>query len=248
MAARQPDEDPYACLGVPRDADLVVLRAAYRRLARELHPDLVGVDGRADLDRQRRMASVNEAWSLLSDPVRRATYDRAAAARRVADTVVRRPGVDIRQTAPVRAGVGHRREAWVQSVRVRIRFLGALAGRSAVQTLLVRHPGTARSDWEARVEPILDLLAEDTEGRLRAARQAGAAPLDLANAALLLGLREIAKRTAEDARRVGVTDEHAHRAELVDRMFATLGHELPFELVRALGDAPRAVRRLRDRS
>lgn len=241
------DADLYGRLGVRPDADPSELRAAYRRLARAHHPDLIGVDGRADDDLQRRMAEVNEAWSILSDPARRHDYDRTLAARRLAATVAPfRRDADLRPPAARRPQPGERREAWLQSIRVRIRFLAALAGRSAVQTLLVRHPGTARLDWEERVGPILDLLVLDTEARVRAARAAGAAPLDLANAALLVGLLAVADQTVEEARRRGgATEEDRRRAELVDRMFATLAHELPFELVRALGDAPRTLRRLR---
>jgi len=44
------------------------LRAAYRRLARAHHPDAPGGDAR-------RMARVNEAWRVLSDPASRRAYD-----------------------------------------------------------------------------------------------------------------------------------------------------------------------------
>ncbi len=247
MAGFPADTDLYGRLGVAPGADPSEVRAAYRRLARASHPDLIGVDGRADGDLQRRMAEVNEAWSVLSDPVRRRAYDQLLASRRLAASITPQRGhADLRVPVSRRPQPGERREAWLQSIRVRIRFLAGLAGRSAVQTLLVRHPGTARSDWEERVVPILDLLVEDTEARVRAARAAGAAPLDLANAALLVGLTAVADRTVEIARRRGgALEEERRRAELVDRMFSTLAHELPYELVRALGDAPRAVRRLR---
>jgi hypothetical protein len=48
------------------------IRVAYRRLARQHHPDAKG-DGSAV-----RMAQINEAWRVLSDPARRATYDAAS--------------------------------------------------------------------------------------------------------------------------------------------------------------------------
>lgn len=59
----------YQLLGVTPTASVEEIRAAYRRLARTLHPDAHG--GTADP----AMASVNEAWRVLSDPGRRATYD-----------------------------------------------------------------------------------------------------------------------------------------------------------------------------
>lgn len=57
----------YDVLGVPRDADLAALRAAYRRRARETHPDAGGDDA--------EFAAVSLAWWTLSSPERRARYD-----------------------------------------------------------------------------------------------------------------------------------------------------------------------------
>lgn len=59
----------YQLLGVAPTASAEEIRSAYRRLARALHPDTHGgTDDPA-------MASVNEAWHVLSDPARRASYD-----------------------------------------------------------------------------------------------------------------------------------------------------------------------------
>jgi curved DNA-binding protein CbpA len=59
--------NPYETLQVDRRADLDVIRAAYRVLARRHHPDLGGD--------ARKMADVNEAWAILEDPLRRARHD-----------------------------------------------------------------------------------------------------------------------------------------------------------------------------
>jgi hypothetical protein len=61
----------YERLGVPPSASADDLRAAYRRLARQHHPDAHG--GRTSPD----MAALNEAWYVLRDPGRRALYDAA---------------------------------------------------------------------------------------------------------------------------------------------------------------------------
>lgn len=61
----------YERLGVAPDATLNEIRAAYRMLARRHHPDARG--GRPSPE----MAAINEAWSVLSDPGRRAVYDAA---------------------------------------------------------------------------------------------------------------------------------------------------------------------------
>jgi curved DNA-binding protein CbpA len=62
--------DPYATLGVGRNADARQIRSAYRRLAREHHPDLSG-----DSTTTERMQRINQAWEVLSNPARRAQYD-----------------------------------------------------------------------------------------------------------------------------------------------------------------------------
>jgi curved DNA-binding protein CbpA len=59
--------DPYEVLGIPRDASRQTAREAYRRLAKQFHPDLAD-----DAAANERMRRVNEAWRLLSRPTRRA--------------------------------------------------------------------------------------------------------------------------------------------------------------------------------
>lgn len=61
----------YAVLGVSSTATPEQLREAYRDLARRLHPDVAGTSQ----DDAIRMAEVNHAWSVLSDPVSRRDYD-----------------------------------------------------------------------------------------------------------------------------------------------------------------------------
>ena len=62
--------DLYAILGVARDASPEEIRSAYRRLARELHPDVNG-----DPEAERRFKEITAAYETLSDPDRRARYD-----------------------------------------------------------------------------------------------------------------------------------------------------------------------------
>lgn len=64
-----PIETHYDVLGVAPHASPVAIRAAYHRAAREHHPDL-----RSHPDSS-RMAEINEAYSVLRDPVRRRAYD-----------------------------------------------------------------------------------------------------------------------------------------------------------------------------
>src|ERR1700728_3003033 len=71
MSATTP-RDPYEVLGLPRDAAEQDIKKAFRRLARELHPDVNAHDPNAE-DKFKEAA---EAYEILSDPERRATYDR----------------------------------------------------------------------------------------------------------------------------------------------------------------------------
>jgi DnaJ-class molecular chaperone len=64
--------DPYRVLEIPRDADPALIKQAYRKLAKRLHPDRNPGDERA----AQRFREVTEAYDLLSDPARRARYDR----------------------------------------------------------------------------------------------------------------------------------------------------------------------------
>jgi curved DNA-binding protein CbpA len=70
--ANRPVLDPYAVLGVSRDASGLQVARARRRLAKRFHPDL-----HPGQDVSESMRRVNEAWYILSSANRRAEYDRA---------------------------------------------------------------------------------------------------------------------------------------------------------------------------
>jgi molecular chaperone DnaJ len=63
--------DPYKTLGVDRKASDEEIKRAYRKLARQYHPDT----NRGDQSAEERFKEVQEAYSILSDPEKRKAYD-----------------------------------------------------------------------------------------------------------------------------------------------------------------------------
>ncbi|MGW6281355.1 DnaJ C-terminal domain-containing protein [Kribbella sp. NPDC055071] len=91
-----PSRDFYAILGLSRDAGADEIQRAYRRLARQYHPDV-----NKDPDAEERFKEVSEAYDVLSDPQQRKRYDAFGADfRRVP------PDVDPETYARSRAGAG----------------------------------------------------------------------------------------------------------------------------------------------
>ena len=66
-------EDPYKVLGVPRDAPDEEIRRVYRKLAKQLHPDLNPSNPAAS---EERFKKVSSAYDIVGDPVKRKQYDR----------------------------------------------------------------------------------------------------------------------------------------------------------------------------
>jgi DnaJ-class molecular chaperone len=66
------NDDPYAVLGVKREASQEEIRRAYRKLAKQHHPDL----NPGKKDAAARFQAINTANDILSDPEKRARYDR----------------------------------------------------------------------------------------------------------------------------------------------------------------------------
>jgi len=72
MSTTSTPRDPYEVLGVGRDASEQQIKKAFRQLARELHPDV----NAHDPDAEEKFKEAAEAYEILSDAERRATYDR----------------------------------------------------------------------------------------------------------------------------------------------------------------------------
>ncbi len=66
------ETDYYSMLGVDRGADAAAIKASYRRIAMECHPDRHG----GCSDKEAHFKAVSEAYEVLKDPQKRAAYDR----------------------------------------------------------------------------------------------------------------------------------------------------------------------------
>src|SRR5438094_7391025 len=63
-------KDYYKTLGVPKNASTVDIKKAYRKLARQYHPDV-----NKKPEAEKKFKEVNEAHEVLSDPDKRRRYD-----------------------------------------------------------------------------------------------------------------------------------------------------------------------------
>jgi hypothetical protein len=71
--------NPFAVLGLPLDATLETIKVAWRRLAREHHPDVASGDKAGERRANREMAEINAAYQELRDPEKRRVHRDAAA-------------------------------------------------------------------------------------------------------------------------------------------------------------------------
>lgn len=98
-------KDYYKILGVPRDADEKAIKRAYRKLAREHHPD-VNQGNSASED---RFKDISEAYEVLGDPDKRAKYDRFGAAWQQYERAGQTGGFDWDRWAAQQGGAGQTR-------------------------------------------------------------------------------------------------------------------------------------------
>lgn len=73
---RSKQKDYYKVLGIDRDADPRQIKSAYRKLSKLHHPDKAAKQSITKEDSEKKMASINEAYEVLSSPELRARFDR----------------------------------------------------------------------------------------------------------------------------------------------------------------------------
>jgi curved DNA-binding protein CbpA len=245
----------YDRLGVQAGADTATLHRAYRRLAKRWHPDHAPDRGEASA----RMVLINEAWRVLGDPDRRAAYDAVLA------TAVRRDRAATSRPAaapaaawtstleddppdfsgPAQSEAWSRKDAWFAGLRVQVVRHTREAARSAALALALRRRGRPRAVYDAQIDPIVACVAAHVPERVKQARAAGAAPLDLGLATALVGLQELAGGLQRRADLLGWTSTRHVQAEMIDRMWDTLAHGVSHELAHALGGNPHVSRGIR---
>ena len=73
---RSKNKDYYKILGVSRDADDRQIKAAYRKMMKQHHPDKAHTHGMTKETAEKKMADINQAYEYLSSPEDRAKIDR----------------------------------------------------------------------------------------------------------------------------------------------------------------------------
>jgi len=139
---RQP-HDPYRELGVPRGATDDQIKAAHRRLAKRFHPD-------ASSGERERFMAIQEAYLLLTDPLRRRDWD-----ARHAPGPVRAPSGPTRGAPMARSRRGTPPRPDVTSTTART-SRGTTHGSSATgrgTSMPPREPGTQAYTWFAAGVP-----------------------------------------------------------------------------------------------
>jgi hypothetical protein len=127
--------NPFTVLGLPLDASLEAIKVAWRRLAREHHPDVASGDKARERHANRTMAEINAAYQELRDPERRRLHRDAAA--RAARANGEQPDTDGPPPPP------YSRPGWVprprpRPVTARIDTSALLRPRNATLTQLER--------------------------------------------------------------------------------------------------------------
>ncbi|HLZ72836.1 MAG TPA: J domain-containing protein [Dehalococcoidia bacterium] len=164
MAELQPvqPEDYYEILQVSPRADAEVIEAAYRVLARRLHPDR-----NASPAATAAMARLNAAWETLGDALSRDAYDRQ---RRLAVPAVR-PAVPSEPAAGFAIEAGERPRLRVEPAMLRFGPLARGARTAGFATVVTEPPGirveTAVAEgasWLAAGPPLLKGLEKEQIG------------------------------------------------------------------------------------
>lgn len=147
MRATGAEPDPYLVLGVARTATAAEIRAAYRALGAKYHPDRHQGNPLEELA-SAKMAEINRAYELLSEPARRAAFDEGGVSGGVSGTGAPAGGARA-GFSPGAAGPGGRGGRRLVQIVVLLSFLpvvirfGGLIARGVVALVRELVAGTA---------------------------------------------------------------------------------------------------------
>jgi curved DNA-binding protein len=214
-------KDYYAALGVPRDADAEAIRKAYRKLARQHHPDVSQASGAED-----RFKEVAEAYATLKDPDKRAAYDRLGA---------RRSGEEFRPPPDWARDFAGGEEAFAD-----MDLADLLAALQRGHRPGRRHAGPARgADYEATVRLSLEDAHRGTTVSLDVAHPDGARTLAVTVPPGATDGQRLRLRGRGGAGHGGgeAGDIYLHIQLVPHPVFRTDGHDLVFDLALAPWEA-----------
>ncbi|MDP7068304.1 MAG: J domain-containing protein [Acidimicrobiales bacterium] len=226
-AAKTTETSFYEQLGVPSTIPYTDLKKTYRQLALAYHPDRHAGDSS-------KMQRLNRAWFVLSDPIRRIEYDQS---------LDRTHHPDRTQQPVAKDSSLDPKASWLDGLRRQSMHLGREAARSATQALAIRHK-CSRATYEGLAESVTDTFGDDIEEKVRLARQAGAAHLDLALVSAMIGTTNYCSKFLKRATQDGLTQRTIHKAQLVDRMWDNLAHGISRDIEMRLGGNPRTLKSL----
>lgn len=131
--------DPYAVLGVPRTATREEVARAYRRLAKQHHPD-------AGAPVTSTMARINEAWSILGSPTRRAAWDEAHAVVRAPHWAAEPPRASQRPEPPAAPPPSRMDSGWAAFAVIAV--VAVLVGATMIGLSTIASPAAATETFD----------------------------------------------------------------------------------------------------
>ena len=159
--------DPYKILGVKRDAGLDEIKAAWRNMAKAVHPD----HNQGDPTASARFAEIGRAYEMLKDPKKRSLFDSAA---RMAEAKANENTI-MQQRQAAREAAARAKAAQANAERVMEELARAAAQKAAADAAKQQKTGTAEPP-EEMIERIFGTHARAATGGGRAQGFAAGAP------------------------------------------------------------------------
>lgn len=151
--------DPYAVLGVKRDADTNEIKTAWRAIAKKIHPD----QNRGDPNAARRFAEAGEAYELLKDPKRRSRYDMLAEAGRREATIQQQRQAAKEAAARKKAAEENARKVMEELARAEAEKAREAAEAHATTGPTTGNRGAGTKAWQAFRQNARDDAASNEE-------------------------------------------------------------------------------------